>query len=61
MSEGSHRPRDSALITTTGASDNDRLDPSVWKIAAVVSRITLSDGLVIAAFDGLPSSASRLP
>lgn len=35
MSEGSHRPRDSALITTTGASDNDRLDPSVWKIAAV--------------------------
>ncbi len=28
---------------------------------ALVSRITLSDGLVIAAFDGLPSSASRLP
>jgi hypothetical protein len=26
-----------------------------------VSRITLSDGLVIAAFDGLPSSGSRLP
>jgi len=26
-----------------------------------LSRITLSDGLVIAAFDGLPSSASRLP
>ena len=26
-----------------------------------VSRITLSDGLVIAAFDGLPGSASRLP
>ena len=26
-----------------------------------MSRITLSDGLVIAAFDGLPSSASRLP
>jgi len=25
-----------------------------------VSRITLSDGLLIAAFDGLPSSASRL-
>ena len=29
--------------------------------AAAVSRITLSDGLVIAAFDGLPSSGSRLP
>jgi hypothetical protein len=27
----------------------------------VLSRITLSDGLVIAAFDGLPSSGSRLP
>jgi hypothetical protein len=30
-------------------------------VVMLVSRITLSDGLVIAAFDGLPSSASRLP
>jgi hypothetical protein len=29
--------------------------------AVPVSRITVSDGLVIAAFDGLPSSGSRLP
>lgn len=34
MSEDSCRPRDSALVTTN-ASDDDRLDPSVWRIAAV--------------------------
>ena len=33
----------------------------VFTAAKLLSRITLSDGLVIAAFDGLPSSASRLP
>jgi predicted MFS family arabinose efflux permease len=35
MSEDSCRPRDSALVVTTNASDDDRLDPSVWRIAAV--------------------------
>jgi hypothetical protein len=37
------------------------LEEKVVELEIVVSRITLSDGLVIAAFDGLPSSASRLP
>ncbi len=35
MSEGSRCSRGSAFIATTGASDNDRLDPDVWKVAAV--------------------------
>lgn len=33
----------------------------VGVVEPLVSRITLSNGFVIAAFDGLPSSASRLP
>jgi hypothetical protein len=41
--------------------DEDLLASDPRPIAGMVSRITLSDGLVIAAFDGLPSSASRLP
>lgn len=35
MSEDACRARDSALVVTTNASGDDRLDPSVWRIAAV--------------------------
>ena len=34
--------------------------PGTWRYNVLVSRITLSDGLLIAEVDGLPASASRL-
>lgn len=35
MSEGSFGVKDNAFVAKAGAPENDRLDPAVWKIAAV--------------------------